>query len=199
MQNWKNPRFFSKSSKYLKTFKIVAKWVMEVIEGAKWVSWVHRIQNICFPADSGHIYGRISNHLYRPIRPENIFFGFCGPRRPILHPRSPPQLILRRFWADLNIGLFEQNYQNQKIWHFRFLKIFENFEKWVILYKSSNDLRIVAKWVVEASEGAKWVSRVQRIQKYISRPVPAIFPAGLTLLLLFLENYTDRSRPDRSI
>ena len=60
---------FSKSSK---DSRIVAKWVMEVIEGAKWVSWVQRIQTLYFPADPGHISGRIGRYLWFdiwPIRP----------------------------------------------------------------------------------------------------------------------------------
>ena len=46
---------------------------MEAFEGAKWVSWVQRIRKTYFPADSGRISGQIghiSNHIYRPIRPE---------------------------------------------------------------------------------------------------------------------------------
>jgi len=46
---------------------------MEVIEGAKWVSWLQRTKILYFSADPGHISGRIgqiSNHRYRPIGPE---------------------------------------------------------------------------------------------------------------------------------
>jgi len=40
---------------------------------------------------------------YGRYLPENMIFGFFGPRRPILHPRTPTQLILRRFWVHLKI------------------------------------------------------------------------------------------------
>ena len=60
---------------------------MGVLEGAKWVSWVHSFQTKHFLDDSGQIsglIGHISNYKYRL---ENALFGICGPRRPILHPR----------------------------------------------------------------------------------------------------------------
>ena len=41
---------------------------------------------------SDRISGRIGRYMWFdiwPIRPENNIFGLCGPRRPILHPRTP--------------------------------------------------------------------------------------------------------------
>ena len=46
---------------------------MGVLEGAKWVSWVHRFQTKHFLADSGQISGQIghiSNYKYGSIRLE---------------------------------------------------------------------------------------------------------------------------------
>ena len=92
---------------------------METFEGAKWVSWVQRIQKYYFPvevpAESAMIaiiyHGRFGRKFGRD-RPENNIFGFFGPRRPILHLQMLSYLILRRFWCLLNFG---ENWRNEKL------------------------------------------------------------------------------------